>query len=120
VYLNKKQSSKSAINNYLNKQFSLDKVKTKIDKITAFVTETNDVSAFMAALDKHEILMSGVLEQLTVKESFFPDFNGTVKSLGAWGGDFVMVVSKENPLLYFAEKGYDTIFILLKFFLLNS
>jgi mevalonate kinase len=109
VYLNKKQSSKSAINNYLNKQFSLDKVKTKIDKITAFVTETNDVSAFMAALDKHEILMSGVLEQLTVKESFFPDFNGTVKSLGAWGGDFVMVVSKENPLLYFAEKGYDTI-----------
>jgi mevalonate kinase len=109
VYLNKKQSSKSAINNYLNKQFSLDKVKTKIDKITAFVTETNDVSAFMAALDKHEILMSDVLEQLTVKESFFPDFNGTVKSLGAWGGDFVMVVSKENPLLYFAEKGYDTI-----------
>ncbi|MFT7251669.1 MAG: mevalonate kinase [Flavobacterium sp.] len=109
VYLNKKQSSKSAINNYLNKQFSLDKVKTKIDKITAFVTETNDVSAFMVALDKHEILMSDVLEQLTVKESFFPDFNGTVKSLGAWGGDFVMVVSKENPLLYFAEKGYDTI-----------
>jgi hypothetical protein len=109
VYLNKKQSSKSAINNYLNKQFSLDKVKTKIDKITAFVTETNDISAFMVALDKHEILMSDVLEQLTVKESFFPDFNGTVKSLGAWGGDFVMVVSKENPLLYFAEKGYDTI-----------
>jgi mevalonate kinase len=109
VYLNKKQSSKSAINNYLNKQLSLHKVKTKIDKITAFVTETNDVNAFMNALDNHEILMSDVLEQLTVKESFFPDFNGTIKSLGAWGGDFVMVVSKENPMLYFADKGYDTI-----------
>lgn len=109
VYLNKKQSSKSAINNYLNKQFSLDKVKSKIDKITAFVSETTNVDDFMAALDKHEILMSDVLEQLTVKESLFDDFNGTVKSLGAWGGDFVMVVSKENPLFYFNDKGYNTI-----------
>ena len=109
VYLNKKQSSRSAINNYLNKQFSLDKVKTKINKITKFISETDDLNEFMAALDKHEILLSDVLEQLTVKESLFPDFNGTVKSLGAWGGDFVMVVSKENPLFYFNEKGYDTI-----------
>jgi mevalonate kinase len=109
VYLNRKQSSKSAINNYLNKQFSLEKVKLKIDKITTFVTETNDLNDFMAALDKHEILLSDILEQLTVKESLFADFNGTVKSLGAWGGDFVMVVSKENPLFYFKDKGYDTI-----------
>lgn len=109
VYLNKKQSSKSAINNYLNKQFSLEKVKLKIDKITTFVTETNNLNDFMAALDKHEILLSDVLEQLTVKESLFPDFNGTVKSLGAWGGDFVMVVSEENPMSYFTDKGYETI-----------
>lgn len=109
VYLNKKQSSKSAINNYLNKQFSLDKVKNKIDKITNFIVETNDIDHFMAALDKHEILLSDVLEQLTIKESLFADFTGTIKSLGAWGGDFVMVVSKENPLFYFTEKGYETI-----------
>ncbi len=109
VYLNKKQSSKAAINNYLNKQFSLENVKLKIDKITTFVTETNDLNDFMNALENHEILLSDVLEQLTVKESLFPDFNGTVKSLGAWGGDFVMAISKENPLFYFTEKGYQTI-----------
>ncbi|MFC4738785.1 GYDIA family GHMP kinase [Flavobacterium ponti] len=109
VYLNKKQSSRSAINNYLNKQFSLDKVKNKINKITKFIIETDNLNDFMAALDKHEILLSDILEQLTVKEALFPDFNGTVKSLGAWGGDFVMVVAKENPLFYFADKGYETI-----------
>ncbi len=109
VYLNKKQSSKSAINNYLNKQFSLDKVKIKIDKITEFISETNDINDFMTALDKHEILLSDVLEQLTIKESLFANFKGTIKSLGAWGGDFVMVVSKENPLFYFNDKGYETI-----------
>lgn len=109
VYLNKKQSSKSAINNYLNKQFSLDKVKNKIDKITEFVIQTDIINDFMHALDKHEILLSDVLEQLTVKESLFADFNGTIKSLGAWGGDFVMVISKDDPLFYFANKGYDTV-----------
>lgn len=109
VYLNKKQNSKAAINNYLNKQFSLEKIKLNIDKITTFVTETLKLNDFMAAMDKHEILLSDILEQLTVKESLFPDFNGTVKSLGAWGGDFVMVVSEENPMSYFTDKGYETI-----------
>lgn len=109
VYLNKKQSSKSAINNYLNKQFSLNKVRNEIDKITEFISQTNAIDGFMAALDKHEILLSEILEQLTVKESLFADFNGTIKSLGAWGGDFVMVVSIENPLYYFKNKGYDTV-----------
>jgi hypothetical protein len=26
----------------------------------------------------------------TIKESLFSDFDGIIKSLGAWGGDFVM------------------------------
>ena len=36
------------------------------------------------------------------------DFNGTIKSLGAWGGDFILVISKENPSDYFVSKGYET------------
>ncbi len=53
--------------------------------------------------------MSGILGMKTVKESLFPDFEGIIKSLGAWGGDFVLVVSKENPTGYFKEKGYEII-----------
>ena len=53
--------------------------------------------------------MSDILEMETIKEIAFPDFNGVVKSLGAWGGDFVMVISKEDPRSYFASKGYETI-----------
>jgi len=29
--------------------------------------------------------MSEILETKTVKEALFSDFNGTIKSLGAWG-----------------------------------
>ena len=45
----------------------------------------------------------------TIKEELFPDYNGSIKSLGGWGGDFVMVTARENTLTYFNEKGYDTI-----------
>jgi len=39
----------------------------------------------------------------------FPEFKGVLKSLGAWGGDFVMAVAEENPVIYFNEKGYETV-----------
>ena len=45
----------------------------------------------------------------TVKEALFPDFKGILKGLGAWGGDFILAISKENPKDYFASKGYETI-----------
>ena len=53
--------------------------------------------------------MSEILEMQTVKEALFPDFRGVVKSLGAWGGDFVLAVSRENPTEYFRNRGYDTV-----------
>ena len=65
---------------------------------------------FSNAIDKHEARMSIILENNTVKELLFNDFNGSIKSLGAWGGDFIMVISKENPTTYFNSKGYETIF----------
>jgi hypothetical protein len=49
----------------------------------------------------------------TVKLHFFPDFNGAVKSLGAWGGDFVMATHNGNPnhaVSYFRNKGFNIIF----------
>jgi hypothetical protein len=53
--------------------------------------------------------MSKILELLTVQEALFEDFDGVVKSLGAWGGDFVLAISKENPTNYFKERGYTIV-----------
>ena len=53
--------------------------------------------------------MSTILELTTIQNSLFSDFKGTIKSLGAWGGDFVLVVFRENPTDYFREKGFETI-----------
>lgn len=110
VYLNKKQSSKTAIAAYnINKKNNLAKTIALNDNITSEVLNATSLQSFAAALQRHEIQMSRILETHTIKEALFPDFNGVIKSLGAWGGDFVMAISENNPSAYFASKGYDTI-----------
>lgn len=110
VYLDKKQSSKAAIASYYNnKNENLAKNITKIDLLTHEVLKAKTVQKFAFALEKHEAEMSNILEMHTAKESFFADFDGVIKSLGAWGGDFVLAITKENPTDYFNKKGFRTI-----------
>lgn len=109
VYLNQKQSSKSAISNYMTQRHKTGKIIPKINTITYQAIDCKDGKDFAKLMELHEIMMSDVLETKTVKEKLFPDFKGVIKSLGAWGGDFVMVLSKDNPKAYFTEKGYPTV-----------
>lgn len=109
VYLNQKQSSKDAIASYNKKQNDLAQAIAEIDAITAHIIRQSDFESMTTLLQKHETIMSGILEIPTVKTAMFPDFNGSVKSLGAWGGDFVLAVSKEDPTAYFKHKGFETV-----------
>lgn len=109
LYLNKKQNSKTAIANYYSKRNEIDRVKSQINSITAQIVQGVNQSQFEDLLQQHEALLSEILKTKTVKQLYFPDFNGTLKSLGAWGGDFVLVVSNTNPVLYFKEKGFTTL-----------
>jgi len=110
VYLNKKQSSKTAIAAYnMNKKNNLPRTIAINDVITSEVLNATTIQSFASAIHKHEAQMSSILETPTIKESLFPDFNGVIKSLGAWGGDFVMAIATENPSNYFFSKGYKTI-----------
>lgn len=110
VYLDKKQSSKSAIASYYkNKKTNLEVTVAQINGLTQDVLKAKTLEEFTIAIDKHETVMSSILEIETVKKTLFPDFLGSIKSLGAWGGDFVLVLSKENPSDYFKKKGYEVI-----------
>ena len=65
--------------------------------------------SFANALQLHENELSAILELLTVQEALFSDFDGVVKSLGAWGGDFILAIALEDPTAYFSSKGYSTV-----------
>ncbi|WP_298221286.1 GYDIA family GHMP kinase [Flavobacterium sp.] len=109
VYLNQKQNSKSAIAAYRSKSHALENLIPVFDELTDLILQNNDYDTLSTVLKQHEKQMSEVLDLPEIQKNLFPDFNGVIKSLGAWGGDFVMVLSKENPSLYFRGKGYDTI-----------
>lgn len=109
VYLNQKQNSRDAIANYHNKRGNIAQSIAKINDLTNEISTTNDISVFAESIQKHEIEISTILEMQTIQETLFRDFSGVIKSLGAWGGDFVMAISKENPTDYFNKKGFETI-----------
>jgi mevalonate kinase len=109
LYLNQKQNSKAAIATYYSKQQNIQKAKGEIDAITNEIINGTDQVRFEYLLQKHEEILSDVLEMDTVQERLFSDFEGTIKSLGAWGGDFVLVVSYFNPKRYFEERGFTTL-----------
>jgi mevalonate kinase len=109
VYLNQKQNSREAIAAYRERRSNIKAIVPRIDALTNDVLLAGDTNTMASALEKHEDLMAGLLGIAPVQERLFPDFKGVVKSLGAWGGDFVMAVAKENPIQYFKDKGYETV-----------
>ena len=109
IYLNKKQSSISEIENYKNKKAS-DSIINEISNITSMILQCNSIEAYEKLIESHELIISKLLSKPTIKETLFKDFNGSIKSLGAWGGDMIMATSRNNPNKYFREKGYSTIF----------
>ncbi|TAF73135.1 MAG: GHMP kinase [Flavobacterium sp.] len=110
VYLNQKKNSRSAIEAYFNKKNEkLEENITSISRLTNAVANAETVNSFANALQLHENELSAILELLTVQEALFSDFDGVVKSLGAWGGDFVLAISLEDPTTYFSSKGYSTV-----------
>ena len=110
VYLGKKQNSREGIRHYRQKAKEGWGLISKISDLTEKLCKTKELSEFEALFKKHEDLVSKTLELPKVQDRFFSDFNGTVKSLGAWGGDFVLVASDQESgkvQEYFNEKGFE-------------
>ncbi|MCO6148121.1 GYDIA family GHMP kinase [Flavobacterium sp. NRK1] len=109
VYLNKKQNTRSSVAAYRENAKDIPLLNEQVNTIIEQASITNNFETFCTLLNKHSDLMSKPLQMKTIKEELFPDFNGTLKSLGAWGGDFILAASEENPTQYFRSKGYETV-----------
>lgn len=109
VHLNEKQNSREAIDRFrLIKNYS-KAVISQINTMTMAITTCQSLFVFIEQIEKHEKIISTLLDRRPVKEVLFRDYNGSVKSLGAWGGDFVLVTAEKEDLEYFRKKGYTTI-----------
>lgn len=109
VYLNQKQNSRSGIAKYKTLGKVNPKVIERLTQITEAFMSCDSLQLFQDLMVEHETLISSLIDQPPIQKRLFSDFNGTIKSLGAWGGDFVLIASSEHPEAYFLEKGFDTI-----------
>ena len=81
--------------------------------LTQQMTEATELSEFRLLMEEHEAKLSELIKLDRVSVTRFPDLPGSVKSLGAWGGDFVMIATEsdsETLYNYLDKKGFNTIF----------
>lgn len=109
VHLDKKQNSREGIAQYRKMEFDHIKLTESITRLTLEITESKDLETFGSLLERHEALLSRILQTKTIKQQLFPDYLGTIKSLGAWGGDFILAIGNKDTPDYFIKKGYRTV-----------
>lgn len=108
VHLGKKRDSNKAIDGLRENSFS-SCIMEDFSAISEEMLLCKDVEEFQLLMRTHEKMLSAVLGVPRVKEELFFDYSYEVKSLGAWGGDFVMVIGKESDMQYFKNKGYHDV-----------
>jgi mevalonate kinase len=109
VHLNKKQDSKAGIARFKEKREKINNQIQLVSEISKQLIHEQKLSEFEKLIQEHEKIISSIIELPTVKESLFPDYFGTLKSLGAWGGDFILATGNKDTSQYFIDKGYATI-----------
>lgn len=109
VYLNQKQNSREGIQRYKELRGTLSTELIQINELTQEFINCKNIREFEELIAAHEALVSKVVQLAPVKEKLFEDYYGAVKSLGAWGGDFVLVTGDHNTKSYFNRKGYHTV-----------
>ena len=112
AHLGKKQSSPDAIKYYRQQLKDKTHAVNELNRITGLIINTQDFNRFEELLNEHEVLIGAQLKLMKVKDTLFSDYWGSVKSLGAWGGDFVMLTnnkSREELTDYLQQKNISTI-----------
>ncbi|MBW8521792.1 hypothetical protein K0U91_04845 [Chryseobacterium chendengshani] len=109
IHLNQKQDSRDGINLYKSKVKS-QKLVDEFSDLTRNILLCDELDNFSDLMMLHEQRISDFIKIPTVKSIFFADCAKFVKSLGAWGGDFVMSAKFEGFEEYFWGKGFTTVF----------
>lgn len=111
VYLGQKQDSRQEIARFRSRGEPSPRMVEEISALTRRWLQCRTLDELQQVIVQHEQRVGHFLGRKPVQARLFPDFSGTVKSLGAWGGDFVLAVSMEAPEAvqrYFRQKGLDT------------
>jgi len=109
IHLNEKQDSKQGIAKFRETGARFQKEITVVSAISDEFLKATTVLDLNKLIVAHEQIISSIIKLKPVKEKLFSNYFGEIKSLGAWGGDFVLVTGNEQTPAYFKNKGFETI-----------
>ncbi len=113
AYTGKKQDTAMSVDRFLAAKKPDEREIERVSEITSEILRTKDIDSFTGMLKEHDNILSNLLGETALDNGMFSGFPGYVKSLGAWGGDFVLIAWKDGvdmlkPLL--KQKGIDVVF----------
>jgi len=110
VYLGEKQDSGKSVAAFLNNYLLDHKDIEFYSRLTSDFLRAQDIHELGAVIREHEQHLSEILDMPVLMEERFPGFRGYAKSLGAWGGDFALLVTdwpEEQLSAYLPARGID-------------
>jgi len=109
VYLNKKQNSREGIQRFKKLKGNLTSEVQQISNLTDEFLKCTNLPDFEKLMFEHELIVSKTIQLKTVQDELFSDYFGQTKSLGAWGGDFILATGNEDTPNYFNKRGFQTV-----------
>ncbi|MCO6497277.1 MAG: hypothetical protein J5I50_06400 [Chitinophagaceae bacterium] len=111
VYLGKKQISSGEVTAFKEKRTTTAQIE-EMNSIVTAASKCDVIEEWEQLMDQSERLLSQILGSPTAKDQFFSDYPYAIKSLGAWGGDFIMASCRniEEAKKYFQDKQKEPIF----------
>jgi mevalonate kinase len=113
IYSGSKKSTRNEVRRFLNGDSVPRQEIDQMDHLSEQIAKARKLDDFQRLIAEHERLVSALLHVQAVKLAHFNDFDGEIKSLGAWGGDFYLVATRledREVLHYFKEKGLRVVF----------
>ena len=114
VYQGQKQSSSKEVKAFLEKTNPVDLQKDieAVSEISRAIPKCQNLEEFGLLMQCHERIIARCIGQEPVQKRF-PGFEGVLKSLGAWGGDFILAATEwteDQVKDYFKRKGLKVVF----------
>ncbi|SNR76502.1 GYDIA family GHMP kinase [Lutibacter flavus] len=109
VYLNKKQNSREGIQRFKSLKGNLTSEISQISNLTDAFVACDNLIDFEKLIVEHEKIVSKTIQLKPVQKELFSDYFGKTKSLGAWGGDFILATGNQDTPNYFNQKGFQTV-----------
>lgn len=113
IYLGKKQDSRAGTHRYREIPENRNSLVKKISRLTHEFLAADSLKTLDEIIREHENLIAEAVDLPRAQALFFENFWGETKSLGAWGGDFVLATSDrgdEETTQFFNQLGFPVVF----------